>query len=432
MEKYWIILLLLSPQLISAQSVVINEIMASNQTAWYDEDGDASDWIELYNKGTTAIHLSGWSLSDDTLNIQKWKFSGGTIEPGGHVIVIASGKNRQTSPPHTTFKISASGETVLLADSSGKVVDLVTIPISGTDISYGRAGDGLLPWIFQSPTPGSANTGSIIHGIADSVSFSLPGGFYSSPIAVTLSAGDSRIFYTLDGSNPDSTNTRYTAPISLQKTTVLKAVSFKNNYLPGRILTGTYFINESTDLPVISLSTDPYNLFDPGYGIYTNYKMDWERPAHIEFFEENKSPGFSEECGIAIHGSQAREWAQKSFAVKFDRDYGVPKIEYPLFPDFYVTTFKSFTLRNSGNDFQYTHIRDAMMQTLVKDLDIDYLEYRPATTFINGEYWGIYNIRERVSDHYLAYRHGVNPDSIDLLQDNMVVVHGDSLHYRRL
>lgn len=89
-------------------------------------------------------------------------------------------------------------------------------------------------------------------------------------------------------------------------------------------------------------------------------------------------------------------------------------------------------MRNSGNDFQYTHMRDALMQMLVKDLDIDYLEYRPATTFINGQYWGIYNIRERISEHYIANRHGVDPDNIDMLEDNMKVLHGDSLHYRQL
>ena len=96
------------------------------------------------------------------------------------------------------------------------------------------------------------------------------------------------------------------------------------------------------------------------------------------------------------------------------------------------TTFDSFVLRNSGNDFQYTHIRDAMMQTLVKDLDIDYQEYRPATSFINGQYWGIYNIREKISEHYPEHRYGVDPDNIDMLENSMSVIHGDALHYRRL
>jgi hypothetical protein len=446
MKKYWMFLALFLPTLVYTQGIVINEVMASNQKTIFDEDETASDWIELYNNGSTSIDISGYGLSDDPMDLLKWRFDSTIIQPGGYLLIFASDKDRHGATMHTNFKISASGESVLLSDSNGTIIDQADIPVSGTDISYGRTGDGMLPWIFQLPTPGSQNTGKKIDGVADSVSVSLPGGFYSSQISITLSAGDSRIFYTLDGSIPDSTDTEYTDSISIQKTTVLKAKSIKENYLPSRFITNTYFINESTDLPVISLSADPFDLFDPTYGMYengpgwtsadphygANYWKDWERAAHIEFFEDNKSPGFSEECGIAIYGAWSRAHPQKSFSVKFKEAYGASKIEYPLFPGFYVNTFKSFILRNSGNDFYYTHMRDAMMQMLVKDLDIDYLEYRPATTFINGEYWGIYNIREKINEHYVANRYGVDPDSIDLLEDNMGVIHGDSLHYRQL
>jgi hypothetical protein len=425
-------LFLLFPHLLFSQIVVLNEAMASNQATIRDENGDASDWIELYNGGSGSINLSGYGLSDDTANIQKWRFQSATIDPGAYLVVFASGKNRQTNPPHANFKISASGETLLLSDSVGIIVDSITIPASAPDISYGRTSDGALPWIFQKPTPGSRNTGNEIKGVADSISLSHRGGFYSSPISLTLSAGTSRIFYTLDGSVPDTTDAEYTAPISIQTTKVLKAISVKANYLPTNPITNTYFIGESTSLPVISLSADSSDLFDADSGIYTNYTEDWERPAHIEFFEDDKSPGFSEDCGINIVGNQSAEWAQKSLAIKFKKEYGIPVLKYPLFPGFRVKKFNSFVLRNSGNDFQYTHIRDALMQTLVKDLDVDYLEYRPATTFINGQYWGIYNIREKVSEHYAANRYGVDPDNIDMLEDNMTVLHGDSLQYRQL
>ncbi len=432
MNKYWLLVFILIPSLALTQNIVINEVMASNQRTIFDEDGEASDWIELYNSRSTSINIAGYYLSDDSLNLTKWRFGNTIIQPGGYVLVYASDKNRQGTIPHANFKISASGEAVLLSDSNGVVIDRVAVPASAADISYGRTNDGLLPWVFQQPTPGSKNAGTKIEGFADTISLARRGGFYSSQLSLTLSAGDSRIFYTLDGSAPDSTKTKYTAPIVLTKTTVLKAISLKEKYLPTRPITHTYFINESTSLPVISLSADPYDLFDADSGIYTNFTKDWERPAHVEFFEDDKSPGFSEDCGINIHGTQSANWAQKSFAVKFKQEYGVSRIEYPLFPGFRVTTFKSFVLRNSGNDFQYTHIRDAMMQTLVKDLDIDYQEYRPATAFVNGQYWGIYNIREKVSEDYIAYRHGVDPDNIDMLENNMAVLHGDSLHYRQL
>lgn len=432
MKLYVFFLLMTFPSIVLGQHIVINEVMAANQLSLLDEDGDTPDWIELYNPGSTPANLAGCGVSDDPLDSLKWRFGTTVMPAGGYLILFASDKNRHTGQLHTNFKISASGETLVLTDSSGVIIDRVGVPATATDISFARLSDAGPLWGFQKPTPGFQNTGTTIAGWADSISVSHRGGFYSSPLAVSLSAGDSKIFYTLDGSTPDSTTTAYSAPIAIATTTVLKAMSVKDKYLPTRPITHTYFINVSTALPVISLSASPYDLFDADSGIYANYTKDWERPAHVEFFEDDKTPGFSEDCGINIYGTQSATWPQKSFAVKFKQQYGSSKLEYPLFPDFRVTTFDSFVLRNSGNDFQYTHIRDAMMQTLVKDLDIDYLEYRPATSFINGQYWGIYNIREKVSEHYVEHRYGVNPDSIDMLEDNMAVIHGDSLHYQRL
>jgi hypothetical protein len=429
MNKYFLFLFIIIASSLSAQSLILNEIMSSNKTIILDEDGDASDWIELYNKGTEPVNLDGYALSDDTLKTGKWIFGSAVIEPGDYLFVFASSKNKKATYFHTNFNISASGEPVILSDPKGVVIDRIYVPASQPDISYGRESDGSAEWIFQDPSPGKENgkPGSVS---ADTISVSLKGGFYPAAISVSLSAGDSKIYYTLNGKDPDSTSTLYSSPVDIAKTSVLKAVSLKKGCLPGPVIYQSYLINETTDLPVISLSSDPYNLFDKDYGIYTNYTRDWERPAHVEFFDDSKNPGFSKDCIINIHGTQSAEWAQKSFAVKF-KD-GIEPLKYPLFPDFRITTFKSFVLRNSGNDFQYTHIRDAMMQQLVKNLDIDYQEYRPAASFINGEYWGIYNIREKVNEHYIAYRHGLNPDSIDLLEDNMNVVQGDSLNYLQL
>jgi hypothetical protein len=432
MKSCVFLFLMTLPSVVLGQHIVINEVMAANQITILDEDGDAPDWIELYNPGSGPASLAGCGLSDDPLDSLKWRFGNTVMPAGGYLIVFASDKDRRTAQLHTNFKISASGETLVLTDSNGVVLDRVAVPASATDISYARIPDAGSLWGFQKPTPGSKNTGTSIAGWADSISLSHRGGFYSSQLAVSLSAGDSKIFYTLDGSTPDSTKTAYSAPITIATTTVLKAMSVRDTYLPTRPITHTFFINEATTLPVISFSASPYDLFDADSGIYTNYTMDWERPAHVEFFEDDKSPGFSEDCGVNIYGSQSATWPQKSLAIKFKQAYGRSTLEYPLFQDFRVTTFDSFVLRNSGNDFQYTHIRDAMMQTLVKDLDIDYLEYRPATSFINGQYWGIYNIREKVSEHYVAHRYGVNPDNIDMLENNVSVIHGDSLHYHRL
>ncbi len=432
MSRFLLFFTLLSFQFIFCQDIVLNEIMASNRMTLADEDGDYPDWIELYNTGLESVALSGYGLSDDTLDTQKWLIDSIVIDPGDYLIVFASDKDRYGDFLHTNFKISASGERIILSDTSGTILDQVDLPSQIADISFARITDASLPWIFQEPTPGSLNTGESFEGFADTVSVSQPAGFYSTSVSVELSAGDSRIFYTLNGNNPDTNSTEYSSAITITQSLVLKAISIKENYLSGPMVHHTYFIDEDTELPVISLSSDHYNLFDSTYGIYINFWEDWERPAHVEFFEDDKTPGFSENCGIEIYGSMSANWDQKSIAVKFKNDYGVSQIKYPLFPDFDITTFKGFVLRNAGNDWQYTHIRDAVMQTLVKDLDIDYVEYRPATSFINGEYWGIYNIREKINEHYIANRHGVDPDNIDLLENNKEIIQGDTLAYQQL
>ncbi|MEJ2544618.1 MAG: CotH kinase family protein [Calditrichaceae bacterium] len=320
---------------------------------------------------------------------------------------------------HTNFKLSAQGESIYLTKSDSSLADSISFGSIPADHSYGRQPDGDSSfYYFETSTPGSSNTTKGYLKFAEVPVFSHESGFYDATLELSLenSNPELTVYYTLDGSDPDTNSTEYTGAISVSETEVLKARSFKDDYLPSSIIVKSYFINESTDLPVVSLVSDPDG-------------MDWEREASIEFFEENKQLGFSENVIIAIFGGWSRMHPQKSFSVKFKSNRGKNELHYPLFPEFDITTFKSFLLRNSGNDFWNTHIRDAFMQALIKDLDIDYLEYRPAVTFINGEYWGIYNIREKLSEHYVANRHNVDPDNIDMLENDASVIHGDAVHY---
>ncbi|MBK8945969.1 MAG: CotH kinase family protein [Ignavibacteriae bacterium] len=445
MKKLLILFILLFTIYTDAQSILINEVLSSNKVTILDEDGEPSDWIEIYNNIENEINLQNYFLSDDSLNLKKWQFENRVLAPQEYLLIFASDKDTVMNYHHTNFKISANGEKIILSDSN-QIIDQVNVPKLTNDISYGRIFNDFSNWEIQNPTPGFENSDEEITQFADSVVTSMPSGVYSSAISVELSAEESEIYYTLDGSDPDTSSTKYTAPIDIVKNTIVKTISYKENLKPSHVSHNSYFIDVDTDLPIISLITDPVNLFSDSLGIYANgpgwtpnpphhganFWMDWERPAHVQFFEDDKNLGFSENCGIEIYGAYTRSFAQKSFSVKFKEPYNSSALEYELFPGFDIKTFKSFILRNSGNDFQFTHFRDAMMQSLIKDLDIDYLEYRPAATYINGEYWGIYNIREKISEHYIANRHGVKADSIDMLEGNMEVIHGDSLHYEEL
>ena len=415
--------------------VVINEVMASNTSTIEDRDGDYPDWIELYNFGNSEIILTDFGLSDDPDDLFKWTFPSTILQPGEFLLIFASDKNYSTESPylHTNFKIKAGGETLSLTDTNGFVVDQISTVEISSDLSWGRKPDGGSEWLFfTDPTPGESNSTDGFEAYSSSVTFSNDGGFYQSDISVEITTQNTNaeIRYTLDGSDPNENSTLYLNPISLDETTVLRARSFDSGLLPGRILTNTYLFNESTTLPVISLSTDPENMFDEQTGIYTNFRRDWERPVHIEFFETDKQKKFSEDAGIKIGGNNTRGRAQKAFHINFRGKYGPNTIEYQVFPELPIFEFSNLYLRAAGNDWDQTHFRDPMLQMLVKDLEFETQAYRPATIFLNGEYWGILNIRQRYNSQYFLSEYGIDQDNLDLIEhahpnDFMTIKEGD-------
>lgn len=420
--------------------VVINEVMASNTTTIEDRDGDYPDWLEIYNSGDVEIDLTGYGLSDDLDDPFKWIFPNTTLQPGEFKLIFASDKDYTSESPylHTNFKIKAGGETLLLTDTSGFIIDQVNSVEISSDISIGRQPDGGSEWFFfDDPTPGYSNSTDGYITYSSSLSFSQPGGFYTADIFVEITALDSvdEIRYTVDGSDPTETSRLYSTPIKLDNTTVLRARSFSTGFLPGEISTSTYFFNENSTLPVISLSTDPDNMFDSQTGIYVNYKEDWERPVHIEFFETDGLPKFNEDAGIKIGGNNTRGRAQKAFHINFRGKYGSDKIDYQVFPDLPVYEFNNLYLRAAGNDWDQTHFRDGFLQTLVRDLEFETQAYRPASIFLNGEYWGILNIRQRYNEQYFISMFGA--DNIDLLEhahpnDFISIIKGDLEEFNSL
>ena len=350
---------------------------------------------------------------------------------------------------HTNFRINSSGETITLSNSLNQTVDQFTTDSMTNDISQGRQPDGGDSWLyFEQATPGSSNTTPGYLGIADEPLFSISSGFYSGSqqLVLTKSSQNADLRYTVDGSVPTATSLEYTAPILISETSVVRAIIFETNKLPSRVVTNTFFIAETFQLPVISISTDPANLWDEETGIYVmgpgaepdfphygaNFWQDWEIPVHFEFFEENKTSAFNLDCGVKIYGGWMRGLPQKSLAIFARPRYGYNEINYQIFPDLELETFQSIVLRNSGNDWDYTMMRDALLTRLISGLGIDLQAYRPAVVFLNGFYWGIQNVREKISEHFLASHHDVDANSIDLLEYNGNVIQGSSEHYELL
>ena len=219
-------------------------------------------------------------------------------------------------------------------------------------------------------------------------------------------------------------------PFQFKGNTVIKAASFKDGWLRSPIKTRTFIIDDqNNNFPAVFLSTDPDNFFDYNTGIYemgpnassdyphfgANFWEDWEKPIFIEVLDTNNTY-YSSPAGVKIFGGWSRGQAQKSLSLFARGQYGNNEFNYRFFPDLEIEKFQSLVLRNSGNDWNFTMLRDGYATGLFKDIDIDIQGYRPMLVYLNGEFWGLYNLREKVNEHFIASHHPIDPDEIDLIE----------------
>lgn len=441
-----LLLLLLANDYLKSQNIVINEFSPINLSVIQDEDGEYVDWIELYQSGSDPLPLKGYGLSDDTLSPLKWTLPDTILQPGAFLLIWASGKDRNL---HTNFKLKSTGEVVLLSNPEGEKIDKTSFLDIPPDLSFGRYPDGNGEFsVLKNPTPALANVEILVSEITGKPIFSLPEGFYNDSVTISLftpSVEDS-IYYTLDGSVPSRESLLYGDTIILDSSTTLRARAFFSELDPGEITTKTYFINESSTFSTISLTTDPYNLYDPDSGIFlfwnpyynSNLFQDWERPIHMQFFDEEQNHGFSLDAGVKVHGGLTRNVPGKSLSIMARAQYGESKINYQVFKDKELDVFNNLVLRNSGNDYRWTMFRDCFMHSILKDeMGLDLSASRPAVVHLNGSYWGIRNIKEKMNEHFLAGNYGIPPDRIDVLEykhhnNEVQVVHGDATDFNNL
>jgi len=280
------------------------------------------------------------------------------------------------------------------------------------------------------------------------LSFSTKGGFFDDAVSISLSSPGAKIYYTLDGSTPNSSSTVYSTPIEIEETTVLRAVARKDKQL-SKIVGHTYFINEPySNFPVVSIGVTPSILFDPENGLYvkganaqdSTWKMEganfWSRKeikVNTEIFEVDGDNEFNSVTGLRLFGGMSRLFPQKSMTIVVRDRYGKKRVRHKIFGDDGLKKYKFLVLRNSGSDWGKSHFRDALMTGLLEDWDIEKQDYRPAHVYLNGKYWGIYNIREKVNRYFIAGHHEeVDKDSIDLIEHRMTVKRGGTRHYRKL
>ena len=338
---------------------------------------------------------------------------------------------------HTNFKINNSGETIYLTNGTS-LIDTVFCPALSYNHAYARETSGASNWCFTTePSPNNYNIGSVCYsGYVKDPIMDLAAGYYpnAQTLTISLATGSSgMIYYSLDGDNPDASELTYTGAINIPTTRVIRARVFPSvtTELPSKIVTRTYLINENFDLPVFSISTDSINLWDPSYGIYVlgygadsanypyfgaNFWMNWERPMHVEYFHKDKQLKYHLDGGLKIHGGWSRARDQKSLRLLAKSKYDNNVMNYPMISDKpYINSFHAINLRNGGNDYDDARSRDAFMQRLVANTHVDYMGYEPAYAFLNGNFFGHYEIREREDASYVENNHLVSSSNVDIL-----------------
>ncbi len=369
----------------------------------------------------------------------EWTFSENNLTNGENIVAV---EIHQISG--SSSDISFDLELIGTSYSNTELIDSLTFGNQITDVSFGRRIENNTWSFFGDPTPGGPNNTAPTNSteLSGPVEPSLDAGFYSGSQTIELSVDSDteQIYYTLDGSRPGSGTDLYTAPITIENTTILKARSIDTNKLPGEIMASTYFIGEQSYLPTVSLVAEPETLWDEDIGIYENEYKQREIPVTIQYFTPETDYGFTANAGARLGGLNIWTKPQKPFTIYTRDRFGQDFIHYQLFENKQIANFSRIVFRNGGDDWEETLIRDPMTESLVLGMmDCGYMAYTPSALFLNGVYWGIHNIREKFDTNYFFENFNVNPDNIDQLEyastpsgTQLFVIEGNMDHYNTM
>lgn len=417
----------------------INEVCSNNVHALATAEDESPDWIELINAGSSAIDLHDYYLSDKLSEPWRWRLPQVVLGPG-ELVLFLSGEGEDRFP----FGIDMNGERLVLSNLALQPVEVMDVPHLRADHSIGLV-DGALRY-FDAPTPNAPNANASYNGYAPKPIFNRAPGYQSQGTAISASAPNCTVHWTVNGREPDESAPLAGTPLILDSTVIVLARSFRAGWLPSDIASATYLVGEHHTLPVVSLAVDPDSMFHETYGLYmmgpnadpeyphwgANFWSERSVPVHMEYYEASGVRGLTQQVDVKIHGGRrSRTNPQRPLRLTAKGKYGAETMRYPFFPERgRVEDYKTLVLRNSGGDFCLANFRDALFHqvSLHNGLDIDELAFRPAICYINGRYWGLIEIRERIDNDHLHHNYGADPEAVLMMEEENWSMQGDTIH----
>jgi len=406
--------------------LILNEVMTNNTQILLHNGANAYSWIELRNNSKSAIDLSEYTISKSFNALNAVALPSVTLQPGQFIVLMASGDKQLSTSSYHHIDLKLTGdESVYLFKGTLLKDSLFAAGIKPND-SYGRAKDGGFIYMEQ-PSPNAENNAGY-RAISLGAQSTLPSGVYDQSVIDLSLLASGKVYYTTDGETPTTRSTFYNQPINLKKTSVIKAITVEEGKMPSAMMTYTYVLNEGFTLPVVSLTMDD----DQFRNLQANpWNTDLEYPGHIAYFDTDG--GFSSSCGVQLFGGSTRGLSKKSFAIKFKQEYGEDKLNYKVFDTRDFSVFDTLVLRSGSQDYSTTFFRDILSSSVMEDSQtVEVQAYTSVILYINGNYWGLYDFREKVDEDFVATHYNVDESTASVVRVDGIVSAGNKSTYNKL
>ena len=430
--------------------LIINEIQVGNIDQYIDYSYNYGAWIEIYNPTTSNIQLDGLFVTDNPDEPKKFELPIGTgVVKAGEFKVIyfdhnsADGTFGDKAYRQVRFKLENNGGYIYLYDANGNQLTSASYPQCITRCSWARTQDGGQEWSWtgEPSLAASNNNSKFAEFRLEAPQFDTDSRLFTDPfdVRVNIPAG-ATLRYTTDGSAPSATNgsTSTDGIFNITKTTVLRCILLQDDLLPSPVVTRSYIYRDHDYyLPVISITTQPANLYDNTIGVYidgtngvsgrnhgpSNINMDWERPVNFEYITPDGKMTINQETEFVISGGWSRHFAPSSFKLKATNRYEWKNTidPYPFFSNKPHNKYRQIMVRNGGNDNDsqaHGRVRDALTQQVLisSGFDVDCQDYQPVHVFFNGRYLAQLNLREPNNRYHGYANFGYDDDMMDAFE----------------